>query len=122
MTFSNLGAVIIYIEISSKFIIFENLCSANYPRCTKLPDIGNEPTFFRCAVRAAGAMQRAADIGRSHGGDMRKNRIVIIYTILALGAAGSIDASVTVSAKVAQPPVVHVVPGSSCASPRTYFL
>ena len=53
---------------------------------------------------------------------MSIGRTVIISAIIALGAAGSIDASVTVSAKVTQPPIVHVVPGSSCAIPRTYFL
>jgi len=49
---------------------------------------------------------------------MRIGRNIIISTIIALGVAGSIDASVTVSAKVAQAPIVHVVSGSSCASPR----
>ena len=53
---------------------------------------------------------------------MRIGRNIIISAILALGAAGSIAASVTVPRMVTQPPSVHVVPGSSCASPRTYFL
>jgi hypothetical protein len=53
---------------------------------------------------------------------MHIGRKTIISIILTLGLAGSIDASVTVSAKVAQAPIVQVVPGSSCTSPQTYLL
>jgi hypothetical protein len=67
-----------------------------------LPQIDNRLTFFRCAVRAAGAMQQAADLGRSHGGVMHIGRNVIISIIVVFGVAGSIDANVTVSAKLAQ--------------------
>ena len=66
-------------------------------------------------MRAAGAMQRAADLGRSHGGDMRTGRNIIIQAIVALSAAGSIAASVAVPvATVTAPSVVAVsaVPGT----------
>ena len=103
-------------------LIFDNLYSVNYPRCTELPQIGNKPTLFRCAVRAAGAMQRAADLGRSHGGVMRKNRKVLISTILALTVSGSIAAGDAVSATVTHAPTVVVVAVSSCASPPIYLV
>ena len=68
-------------------------------------------------MRAAGAMQRAADLGRSHGGVMRIRRNTIIQTILALGAAGSIAASVAAPvATVAAPSVVTVA-----AAPSTWY-
>jgi len=89
-------------------LIFDNLYSVNYPRCTELPQIGNKPTLFRCAVRDAGAMQRAADLGRSNGGVMRIGRTIIIQAILALGAAGSIAASVAVPATTVAAPSSHV--------------
>ena len=76
----------------------------------ELPKIGNKPRLFRCAVRAAGAMQRAADLGRSHGGAMRTGRKVIISAIVALSAAGSIAASAAaVPAAVAQAPASHTL-------------
>jgi hypothetical protein len=53
---------------------------------------------------------------------MRTNRTIIITVMIALGAVGSIDASVTVSAKVAPTPVIRVVPGPSCANPQTYLV
>ena len=86
-----------------------------------MPKIGNRPTKFRCAVRAAGAMQRAADLGRSHGGVMRIGRIIIISFFLALGAGGSIAVSVKILVTVIQAPSVHVVSGSSCTDPHIYF-
>jgi hypothetical protein len=52
---------------------------------------------------------------------MRVGRNIIISTILALSAAGSIAGSVAVPATAAQGPSVHVVAGSSYASPQTYF-
>ena len=64
--------------------------------------------LFRRAVRAAGAMQRAADLGRSHGGIMRIGRTVIIQAIVTLGVAGSIAASVAVPAATAAAPSTHV--------------
>ena len=73
----------------------------------ELPKIGNKPRLFRCAVRAAGAMQRAADLGRNHGGVMRKGRNIIISAILALGASGSILASVAVPAATVQASGTH---------------
>lgn len=79
----------------------------------ELPKIGNEPHLFRRAVRAAGAMQRAADLGRDHGGVMRIGRKIIIPAILALGAAGSILASSAATATVAQAPAAHHVVAAS---------
>ena len=73
----------------------------------ELPKIGNKPRLFRCAVRATGAMQRAADLGRNHGGVMRKGRNIIISAILALGASGSILASVAVPAATMQASGTH---------------
>ena len=64
--------------------------------------------MFRCAVRAAGVMQRAADLGRSHGGDMRIGRTIIIKAIVTLGVAGSIAASVAVPAATEAAPSAHV--------------
>ena len=58
-----------------------------------MPKTGNNLTLSRCDVRAAGAVQRAADLGRSHGGVMRKNEHLIISAIIALSAGGSIAAS-----------------------------
>jgi hypothetical protein len=48
---------------------------------------------------------------------MRIGRNVIISTILALGAAGSIATSVAASATVAQAPAVHVLATTPHASP-----
>jgi len=73
----------------------------------ELPKIGNKPRLFRCAVRATGAMQRAADLGRNHGGVMRRGRNIIISAILALGASGSIVASVAVPAATVQASGTH---------------
>jgi hypothetical protein len=72
-------------------------------------------------VRAAGAMQRAADLGRSHGGVMRIGRNIIISAILALGAGGSILASATVPAAVAQASSAHVLATGAFASPNSYY-
>ena len=83
----------------------------------ELPKIGNKSKLFRCAVRAAGAMQRAADLGRSHGGVMRIGRNTVIRAILALGAAGSIAASVAAPvAATAAPSVVTVA-----AAPSSWY-
>ena len=68
-------------------------------------------------MRAAGAMQRAADLGRSHGGVMRIGRNTIIQTILALGAAGSIAASVAAPVATVAAPSVSVV----AAAPSTWY-
>ena len=87
----------------------------------KLPATGNNPTLFRCAVRAAGAVQRAADLGRSHGGVMRKGRNIIISAILALGASGSILASAAVPAVVAQASSVQVLATGYHASPNSFY-
>jgi len=64
--------------------------------------------MFRCAVRATGVMQQAADLGRSHGGDMRIGRTIIIQAIVTLGLAGSIAASVAVPAATEAAPSAHV--------------
>ena len=77
----------------------------------ELPKIGNKSKLFRCAVRAAGAMQRAADLGRNHGGVMRTGRKVVISVILALSTAGSIAAGAAVPAAVAQVSASHAAPG-----------
>ena len=87
----------------------------------ELPKIGNKPTLFRCAVRAAGAMQRAADLGRNHGGVMRIGRNIIISAILALGAGGSILASATVPAVAAQASSAHVLATRSSLSPNSFY-
>ena len=86
-----------------------------------MPTTGNRPILFRCAVRAAGAMQRAADLGRNHGGVMRIGRNIIISAILALGASGSILASATVPAAVAHAPSAHVLATGAFASPNSYY-
>ena len=52
---------------------------------------------------------------------MRIGRNIIISAILALGAGGSIVASVAVPASVAQVSSAHVVSGPPDASPLTYF-
>ena len=75
----------------------------------ELPKIGNKSKLFRCAVRAAGAMQRAADLGRIHGGVMRIGRKVVISVILALSTAGSIAAGAAPAA-VAQVSATHAAP------------
>jgi hypothetical protein len=106
-SFACISQIISYQLIVQK-LIFDNLYSVNYPRCTELPQIGNKPTLFRCAVRDAGAMQRAADLGRSNGGVMRIGRTIIIQAILVLGAAGSIAASVAVPATTVAAPSSHV--------------
>ena len=76
----------------------------------ELPKIGNKSKLFRCAVRAAGAMQRAADLGRIHGGVMRIGRKIVISVILALSTAGSIAAGAAVPAAVAQVSATHAAP------------
>ena len=53
---------------------------------------------------------------------MRKNRNIVISTILALSVGGSIAASDAVSATVTQAPSVVVVMGSSCSSPQIYLV
>jgi hypothetical protein len=100
-------------------LIFDNLYSVNYPRCTELPQIGNKATLFRCAVRDAGAMQRAADLGRSNGGVMRIGRTIIIQAILTLGVAGSIAASVAVPATTVAAPSSHV--HTVAMAPNTWY-
>ena len=92
----------------------------NYPRCTELPTIGNKPTLFRCAVRVADAMQQAADLGRSHGGDMRIGRTIIIQAIVALGVAGSIAASAAVPAATVAAPSAHVH-SVAMAAPSSWY-
>ena len=87
-----------------------------------MPKTGNNLTLSRCDVRAAGAVQRAADLGRSHGGVMRKNEHLIISAIIALSAGGSIAASGAISATVSPAPTVQVVTGASCASPPVYLV
>jgi len=72
-------------------------------------------------VRADVDMQRAADLGRRHGGIMPIRRVIIIPAILALSAAGSILTGSAVSATAAQAPSVHVVAAAHAASPHTYF-
>ena len=59
-------------------------------------------------MRAAGAMQRAADLGKSHGGVMRRGRNIIISAILALSTGGSILASVAVPVASVQASGAHV--------------
>lgn len=106
-SFTGIFRMISYQLLMQK-LIFDNLYSVNYPRCTELPQIGNKPTLFRCAVRDAGAMQRAADLGRSNGGVMRIGRTIIIQAILTLGVAGSIAASAAVPATTVAAPSSHV--------------
>ena len=53
---------------------------------------------------------------------MRKNRKVLIPTILALTVSGSIAAGDAVSATVTNAPTVVVVAVSSCASPPIYLV
>ena len=72
-------------------------------------------------MRAAGAMQRAADLGRSHGGVMRIGRKIVISAILALSAAGSILASSAATATVAQAPAAHAHVTAAHASPHLYY-
>jgi hypothetical protein len=110
---------IISYQLPMQKLIFDNLYSVNYPRCTKLPQIGNKTTLFRCAVRDAGAMQRAADLGRSNGGVMRIGRTVIIQAILTLGVAGSIAASVAVPATTVAAPSSHV--HTVAMAPNTWY-
>jgi hypothetical protein len=86
-----------------------------------LPTTGNRPTMFRCAVRVTGAMQRAADLGRSHGGIMRIGRKIIIPAIVALSAAGSIAASVAVPAATVAAPSTHVQVAAISAVPHTWY-
>ena len=100
-------------------LIFDNLYSVNYPRYTELPQIGNKPTLFRCAVRDVGAMQRAADLGRSNGGVMRIGRTIIIQAILTLGVAGSIAASAAVPATTVAAPSSHV--HTVAMAPNTWY-
>jgi hypothetical protein len=52
---------------------------------------------------------------------MRIGRTVIISAILALSAAGSITASVVVSAPVAQAPAAHVLATTSHMSPNYLY-
>jgi hypothetical protein len=112
---------IISYQLPVKQLVFDNLYSVNYPRCTELPQIGNKPTLFRCAVRVVGAMQRAADLGRSHGGIMRIGRNIIISAILALSGAGSILASVAVPAATVQASGSHVHVTAMTGSPNTFY-
>ena len=65
--------------------------------------------LFRCAARAAGAMQQAADLGRSHEGVMCKKLHLIILAILALSVGGSNAASDAISTTVTPAPSVQVV-------------
>jgi hypothetical protein len=86
-----------------------------------LLQIGNRLRLFRCAVRAAGAARRPADLGRSHGGVIRTGRNIIIFIVVVCGVGGSADASVTVSREPrASTGCPHDV-RSSCADRRTYF-
>jgi len=66
-------------------------------------------------------MQRAADLGRRHGGIMPIRRTVIIPAILALSAAGSILAGSAVPATATQAPSAHVLSVASSASPYMYY-
>ena len=86
-----------------------------------MPTTGNRPKLFRCAVRAAGAMQRAADLSRSHGGVMRIGRTIIVQAIVALGAAGTIAASVAVPAATVAAPSAHVHSVAVKAVPNTWY-
>jgi hypothetical protein len=86
-----------------------------------LPQIGNKPTLFRCAVRDAGAMQRAADLGRSNGGVMRIGRTIIIQAIVALGVAGSIAASIAVPATTAAAPSSPAHSVTVAAAPNSWY-
>ena len=74
------------------------------------PKSGKNSIRLRCAVRADVAMQRAADLGRIHGGVMRIGRKVVISVILALSTAGSIAAGAAVPAAVAQVSATHAAP------------
>jgi hypothetical protein len=76
--------------------------------------------LFRCAVRAAGAMQRAADLGKIHGGVMRIGRNIIISAILALSAGGSILASVAVPVAAVQASGSHVHV-TAMSAPHTFY-
>ena len=72
-------------------------------------------------MRAAGAMQRAADLGRIHGGVMRIGRTIIIQAIVALGAAGSIAASVAVPAATVAAPSSHVHTVAVAKAPASWY-
>jgi hypothetical protein len=87
----------------------------------QLPQIGNKLKLFRCAVRAAGAMQRAADLGTSHGGVMRIGRTIVIHLIVALGAAGSIAASVAVPASAVAAPSAHAHTVAIAKAPNSWY-
>jgi hypothetical protein len=77
--------------------------------------------MFRCAVRATGVMQRAADLGRSHEGDMRIGRTIIIQAIVTLGLAGSIAASVAVPAVTVAAPSSHVHTVAVAHAPNSWY-
>lgn len=66
-------------------------------------------------------MQLAADLGISHGGDMRIGRTAIIQAILALAAAGSIAASVAVPATAVAAPSSQVHTVAVSAVPNTWY-
>ena len=66
-------------------------------------------------------MQQAADLGKSHGGVMRRGRNIIISAILALSAGGSILASAAVPAAVTQASGANVHVAAYAASPNTWY-
>jgi hypothetical protein len=82
---------------------------------------GNTFINKRCAVRANGATQQVADLCRRHGGIMRIGRAVIIPTILALSAAGSILASSAAPVAAAQAPAAHVQAATSSMQPHLHY-
>ena len=104
-----------------EYLVFEKIVCDGLPWVYEIADDGKRTALFRCAVRAAGAMQRPADLGRSHGGVMRIGRTVIIQAIVALGAAGSIATSVAVPATTVAAPSTHVHTVAFKAVPRTWY-
>jgi hypothetical protein len=66
-------------------------------------------------------MQRAADLGRSHEGDMRIGRTIIIKVIVTPGVAGSIAASVAVPAATEAAPSAHVHTVAVSYAPLSWY-
>jgi hypothetical protein len=66
-------------------------------------------------------MQQAADLGRTMEEVMRIGRTIIIQAILALGAAGSIAASVAVPAATVAAPSSHVHTVAVSAAPNSWY-
>src|ERR1019366_9423818 len=79
------------------------------------------PQDGRYAVRAGRSVQRAAGLGKRHGGVMRIRRELFIPAILALGGAGSLLTGSAMPIAAACAPSVHVQAAAASANPKMVY-